>query len=67
MLPRRVDHQRAGHDEHFLVRERQRLAGVNRRERRLEAGRARRGAEHDVDVGMGGGRDETRAARIEQG
>ena len=46
----RVHHQRAGHHEHFLVRERDRLAGVDRREHRFEARRARRSAEHDVDV-----------------
>ena len=52
------DDQRAGHHEHFLVRERDGLAALDRRQHRLEAGGAGRGAEHDVDVGMRGDRNE---------
>ena len=55
---RRVRHERAGHHQHFLVGERDRLARLDRREHRFERRRARRGAEHDVDVGMRGDRDQ---------
>ena len=56
-------HERAGHHEHFLVRERDGLAGVDRGKHRLERVGARRGADDDVDVGMGGDGDQPFAAR----
>ena len=59
---RRVHHEPAGHHQHFLVGERDRLAGVDRREHGFERGRARRGAQHEVDVGMGGDGDQAFAA-----
>ncbi len=57
-FPSRLDHQRTGHHEHFLVRERQRLARVNGRERGFEARRAGRGTENQVDVRVRRGRDQ---------
>ena len=54
----RVRHQGARHDQHFLVRERDGLAGLDRRQHRLERRCARRGAQHHVHVGPGGERDE---------
>ena len=41
-----------GHHEHFLVRQGDRLAGLDRRQHGLKRGRARRGAHDDVDFGM---------------
>ena len=55
---RGVGHQRARHDEHFLVRERDRLAGLDRRQHRLERGGPGRRAQHHVHVGAGRERDE---------
>ena len=52
----------AGHHQHFLVGERDRLARVDRGQHRLEAGGARRGAQHDVDVGMRGDGDQAVAS-----
>ena len=53
---RRRHHQRAGHHQDFLVGERDRLAGLDRREHGLERGGAGRGEQHDVHVGMRGDR-----------
>ena len=50
--PRRRHHHRARHDEDFLVGERDRLARLDRREDGVERGRAGRGEQHDVGVGM---------------
>ena len=62
---RRCRHERAGHDEHFLVRQRDRLPGVDRREHRFERRRTGRGANDDVRLGMGGDGHETcRAVRF---
>ena len=49
---RGLRHQRARHDQHFLVGERDRLARFDRREHGLEASGPGRRADHDVDVGM---------------
>ena len=49
---RRVHDQPARHDEHFFVGQRDRLAGFDRRQHRVERGRAGRGAQHEIDVGM---------------
>ena len=62
-LARRLHHQRAGHDEDFLVGERDRLAGLDRREHGVERRRAGRGEEHDVGVGMRGDGDQALGAR----
>ena len=48
--PRQVHDQAAGHHQHFLVGERDALAGANRRDHRFERRGARRGAQHGVDV-----------------
>ena len=56
--PRRGRDQLAGHHQHFLVGERDRLAGVDRRQHRLERGGARRRAQDDVDVGVRGDGDQ---------
>ena len=48
--PGQVHHQAAGHHQHFLVGERDALAGADRRDHRLERGRAGRRAQHGVDV-----------------
>ena len=45
-------HQRTSHDEHFLVRQRDGLASLNRGEHRFEPGCPGRRADHDIDVGM---------------
>ena len=63
---RRVHDETAGHHQHFLVGEANRLAGVDRREHGLERGRARRRAQHDIDVGMRRDGDEPVAARAVQ-
>jgi hypothetical protein len=55
-------HETAGHHQHFLVRERDGLAGADGREHRLERGRAGRRAQHDVRVGVRGDRDQALAA-----
>ncbi len=62
--PRRVHHHRAGHDEDFLVGERDRLAGLDRREYRIEPRRSGRRAQHDVDVGVRGHRDQAVTAGV---
>ena len=59
---RRGGDERAGHDEHFLVRERDGLAGVDGGKHRFERGGAGRGADDDVDVGMRGDGDQPFAA-----
>ena len=56
---RGLRHERARHDEHFLVGEGDRLAGVDRGEHGLEAGGAGRRADDDVGVGMGRDGDQT--------
>ena len=53
-----VHHQPAGHHQHFLVGQGDGLAGVDGRQHRLEGRRARRRAEHEVDLGMGGDGDQ---------
>ena len=59
---RRIHHQAAGHDQHFLVGERDGLAGLDGGEHGLERRRARRGAEHDIHVGMRGHRHQALGA-----
>ena len=54
--PRRVGHEPARHHEDFLVRERDRLAGLDGREDGLEGRGPGRGAEHDVGIRMRGHR-----------
>ena len=56
--PRGVHHERAGHDENFLVGERDRLSGVDRGEHGIERRCAGRREQHDVDVGMRGDRNQ---------
>ena len=58
-------HQRASHDENFLVRERDGLPRVDGGEHGVESRRARRGEEHDVDVRMGRDRDQAVDARAQ--
>ena len=53
---RGLDHQAARHDQHFLVGQGDRLAGVDGGKRRLQRRRPRRRAEDDVHRGMGGHR-----------
>ena len=65
--PRRFGHDAAGHDEHFLVGQRDRLAVLDGGQHRLEPVGARRGAQHEVDVGMRGHRDEPFASRARDG
>ena len=55
--------QRAGHDEDFLVGERDRLAGLDRGQHGVERRRARRGEQHDVGVGMRRDREQSLARR----
>ena len=57
-LPRRLDHQRAGHDEHFLVRERECLARVDRGQSGFEACRSGRCAKNQIDVRVRRSRDQ---------
>ncbi len=64
-LPRGLGHQLAGHDQRFLVRERDPLARAERRERGVEPGGAHDGVEHDVDVGMRGRLEQHLDARSE--
>ena len=52
-------HQRTGHHQHFLVGERDRLAGRDRREHGLEARGPGGGADHDVHGWMRGHRHQT--------
>ena len=61
---RGLRHQRAGHDQHFLVGERDRLAGVDRGEHGFEAGGPGRRADDDVDVGMRGNGDQAFGATV---
>ena len=63
----RLHHQAAGHHQHFLVGEGDGLAAGDGGEHGLERRRARRGAEHDVDVGMGGHRDQSVGAARRKG
>ena len=61
-------HERAGHHQDFLVRERDRLAGVDRGEHGVERRGAGRGEQHDVRVGMRRDGDQAvRAARHARG
>ena len=48
-----VHHQAAGHDQHFLVRQGDGLARLDRAQHGVEGGRTGRCTQHDVDVGMG--------------
>ena len=61
---RRGSDERAGHHEHFLIRERDGLAGVDGGKNSLERVSARRSADDDIDVGMGGDGDQPFAARL---
>ena len=56
--------ERAGHHEHFLVRERDGFPRVDRSKHRLERVGAGRSADDDIDVGMGGDGDQPFAARL---
>jgi hypothetical protein len=49
---RSLGDEAAGHDEHFLVGERDRLALFDRREHGLQRLGPARGAQHEVDVGL---------------
>ena len=60
--PGRGHHQTAGHDEDFLVRERDGLAGIDGREHRLEGRRAGGRAQDEIDVRMRGDIDESGGA-----
>ena len=60
-----LHHDRARHHQDFLVRERDRLPGIDRGQHGVERRRARRGEEHDVGLGMGGDGDQ--ALRATQG
>ena len=62
----RLSDDAAGHDEDFLVGERNGFAMLDRGQRRLEPIGARRGAEHDVDVGIGRDRHQPLAAHAER-
>ena len=55
----RIHDDRAGHDQHFLVRERDGLARIDGAQHRVEARRPRRCEQDDVGVGMRGGRDQS--------
>ena len=59
-LPRRPGHQLTRHDQRFLIRECDALAGAQGRERGLEASGADDPVHHDLHVGMGRGFDKTR-------
>ncbi len=59
--PGGVNHERAGHDEDFLVGECQRLPRFDRGKRRLETGSPGRRREHDIHVRMSGRFHETGA------
>ena len=59
---RRVGDDAAGHDEHFLVRERDRLAVLDGGEHRLEAVGAARRAQHEIDVRVRRDRDQAVAS-----
>ena len=58
-----ADHQLARHHQHFLVGERDGLSGLDGGQHGLERRRARRRAQHDVDVGMRGHVDRARRRR----
>ena len=49
-----VHHELAADDERLLVRERERLAALQRRERGRQAGGAHERVEHDVALGVAG-------------
>ena len=61
-LPRRGGHERARHDQHFLVGQRDRLARLDRGQHRLEPRGARGRADHDVDGWMRGDGDQALGA-----
>jgi hypothetical protein len=62
VLPRRLHHHRTRHHQDFLVRQRDRLPGTDRRQDGVEPRRPGRRAQHDVGVGVGGHGNEAIAA-----
>lgn len=53
MLAYRVHEKLAGHDQHFLVGQKNFLAGLRRSQGRFQACRANDGCHHRIDIGMG--------------
>ena len=67
VCPRGGGDERPRHHQHFLVRERDALACRDRRQHGFERGCARRGAEHDVDIGVRRNIDEPRRTLAQLG
>ena len=66
-LPRRRGDDAAGHHQDFLVRQRDALPMLDRRQHRLESVGPGRGAQHQIDVRMRGHGDEAIASRAGDG
>ena len=67
VAPRGFGDDPAGHDQHFLVGERDRLLVLDRGKHSLQAIRPGRSAQHDVDIGSRGHGDQALASRSADG